>query len=219
MKHRPFILQSSFTAIFSALLSSAQPGFAADTKPKLSEESEGLPEMVVTATRESELLKETPASIGVIKPETIRLTGPSHPQQILGQVPGVAISVTNGEGHQTAIRQPFTTAPLYLFLEDGIPIRPTGFFNHNALYEVNIPMAGGIEVVRGPGSALYGSDAIGGVINVLSSPSGPTPAVSLSSEVGSYGWRRVLGFAGSREKTLVGFPGWANPAPHTRGAR
>ena len=115
-----------------------------------------LGEVVITATLEPELLKETPTSIGIIKADAIRLTAPAHPQQILSQVPGVAVSVTNGEGHQTAIRQPFSTSPLYLFLEDGIGVRPTGFFNHNALYEINIPMAGGIEVTRGPGSALYG---------------------------------------------------------------
>jgi hypothetical protein len=60
-------------------------------------------------------------------------------------VPGVAVAVTTGEGPTTAIRQPFTTSPLYLFLEDGIPVRATGFFNHNALYETNLPQAGGVD--------------------------------------------------------------------------
>jgi iron complex outermembrane receptor protein len=149
--------------------------------------------MTVTGTREKALLSETPVSIGAIKPEVIRETAPMHPGQLLGQVPGVAIAVTNGEGHTTAIRQPFTTSPLYLFLEDGIPIRATGFFNHNALYEVNIPMAGGIEVVRGPGTALYGSDAIGGIVNILShAPTGET-RMSLSGEAGTFGTWRFLG--------------------------
>ena len=151
-----------------------------------------LPEVSVTGTREKELLRETPASVGVIREQSIREVRPTHPSQIISQVPGAAVSITNGEGHQTSIRQPFTTGPVYLFLEDGIPIRATGFFNHNALYEINIPGAGGIEVIRGPGTALYGSDAIGGVINVLTPPPPRTPEGSVSAEVGSNGWRRLL---------------------------
>ncbi len=177
-----------------------------------------LGELVITATREAEPLKETPASVSILKPEAIKFAAPAHPQQILGQVPGVAISVTNGEGHQTAIRQPISTSPLYLFLEDGIGVRPTGFFNHNALYELNIPMAAGIEVTRGPGSALYGSDAIGGVINVLSRASGPLPELSLSSEAGSFGWLRELASFSSGETRFGGLHGDLN-LTHTDGWR
>jgi outer membrane receptor protein involved in Fe transport len=152
--------------------------------------------VTVTGTREKALLVETPVSVGAIAAEAIRDTAPLHPGQLLGQVPGVAVAVTNGEGHTTAIRQPFTTSPVYLFLEDGIPIRATGFFNHNALYEVNIPLAGGIEVIRGPGTALYGSDAIGGIVNILShAPSAETRA-NASGELGAFGTRRFLGGAG-----------------------
>lgn len=166
---------------------------AAATAPQPATPVTELSPMTVTGTREKALLAETPVSIGAIKPEVIRETAPMHPGQLLGQVPGVAVAVTNGEGHTTAIRQPFTTSPLYLFLEDGIPIRATGFFNHNALYEVNIPMAGGIEVVRGPGTALYGSDAIGGIVNILShAPTGET-RMSVSGEAGAFGTRRFLG--------------------------
>lgn len=155
----------------------------------------GMAELTVTGTREQALLSETPASIGSIRSTTIRDTGPLHPGQILGQVPGVAVAVTNGEGHTTAIRQPFTTSPVYLFLEDGIPVRATGFFNHNALYEVNIPMAGGLEVVRGPGTSLYGSDAIGGIVNILSRAPAPAREFSLSAEAGSFGVRRLMASA------------------------
>ena len=152
-----------------------------------------LPAVTVTGTREATLLSETPASVGVIDRVTIDFTRPSHPQQLLGQIPGVAIAVTNGEGHTTAIRQGFTTGPMYLFLEDGIPVRATGNFNHNALYELNLPSAGGVEVVRGIGSALYGSDAIGGLVNVLSRAPRETAGADLSVEAGSFGWGRVLG--------------------------
>jgi iron complex outermembrane receptor protein len=81
---------------------------------------------------------------------------------------------------------------LYLFLEDGLPIRATGFFNHNALYELDLPMAGGIEVTRGPGSALYGSDAIGGIVNMLTRAPSAEAGFGASLDLGSYGWRRIM---------------------------
>ena len=48
-----------------------------------------------------------------------------------------------------------------------MPTRPAGFFNHNGLYEINIPQASRVEVVRGPGSALYGSEGVGGVVQIF----------------------------------------------------
>lgn len=151
-----------------------------------------LEQVTVTATREQVRLVETPASVGAVKGADIAADKPSHPAQVMNQVPGVAVSVTNGEGHTTAIRQPFSTSPVYLFLEDGIPTRSTGFFNHNALYEINVPQAGGIEVNRGPSSALYGSDAIGGVVNVLTREPPTERQVQGSLELGEHGWRRAL---------------------------
>ena len=103
--------------------------------------------------------------MGVVTGEELRAASRA-PAEVMGRVPGVWVSAAGGEGHTTAIRQPETTKPMYLFLEDGVPTRSTGFFNHNALYEVNVPQAERIEVLKGPGTALYGSDAIGGVINV-----------------------------------------------------
>ena len=157
-----------------------------------------LPQVTVTGTREAEKIEETPAAIGVITGDTVREQRPSHPSQILSQVPGAAVAVTNGEGHATAIRQPFTTAPVYLFLEDGIPIRSTGFFNHNALYEINLPQSGGIEVIRGPGTALHGSDAIGGLVNILTrTPPSKGSEVTVFGELGSFGWKRLLAGGGN----------------------
>jgi outer membrane receptor protein involved in Fe transport len=186
-----------FTSFF---LLNAVGAFAQTLTPASEPSNPGVTEltpMTVTGTREKTLLSETPISVGAISSDRIREAAPLHPGQLLGQIPGVAVAVTNGEGHTTAIRQPFTTGPVYLFLEDGIPIRATGFFNHNALYEVNIPMAGGIEVVRGPATALYGSDAIGGVINILSRAPTSPPHIALTGEFGSFGTWRGLASGGS----------------------
>lgn len=182
------------------------------------EEPAQLGEVTVTGTREATPLSETSAAIGVIKGKDIKFTNPSHPKELLGQIPGVSINVTNGEGHTTGIRQKIGTDPVYLYLEDGIPIRATGFFNHNALYEVNIPQAGGIEVVKGVGSALYGSDAIGGTINILTKTPEAQSGAGFSAEAGSHGWYRLLGNANSGQQEMGALRADVNVS-HTDGWR
>lgn len=152
----------------------------------------GLGEITVTGTREGTARAETPATVNNVDAEVIHDVRPAHPSEIGTRVPGVHISVTGGEGHMTAIRQPISTSPLYLFLEDGIPTRSTGFFNHNALYEINVPQAGGIEVFKGPGTSLYGSDAIGAVVNVLTRPAPLQGEAEINLEAGGHGWQRLL---------------------------
>lgn len=158
-------------------------------------ESTALPEVTVTGSREAQPKAETPTTIDRIGAAEIDTTRAGHPSEIMNRIPGVHVNVTNGEGHMTAIRQPMTTGSVYLYLEDGVPTRSTGFFNHNALYEINLPQAGGIEVLKGPGSALHGSDAIGGVINVLTRDPSPTPEGRVALEYGAYGWMRGLASA------------------------
>lgn len=88
--------------------------------------------------------------------------------QLLNKVPGVYMVNLGNEQHTMSIRQPVTYNALYLYLEDGLPIRPTGIFNHNALYEINMNGVRDIEVIKGPASSLYGSNAIGGAVNFIS---------------------------------------------------
>ncbi len=149
-------------------------------------------DVVVTGTREETRKSEISETVGQVEGSEIRDTKPTHPSEIMRQIPGVHVNVTGGEGHMTSIRQPITTGAVYLYLEDGIPTRSTGFFNHNALYEVNVPQSDGIEVTKGPGTSLYGSDAIGGVINVMTRPSPASPEFEVTREWGEFGWERTL---------------------------
>lgn len=157
-------------------------------------ESEALlmPGIVVSTTREVRRLAETAASVGVISADELEETRPAHPSEVLRRIPGVWVGTTGGEGHTTAIRLPKSTEPVYLFLEDGVPTRSTGFFNHNALYEVNVPQAGRVEVLKGPATALYGSDAIGGVIDVETRSPTIRPSAQGYLEGGQDGWSRAL---------------------------
>ena len=194
-KNRATPMKPVALSVFALCVGLAQVNAQAQAQVKpegLAEQKSVLEVITVTSNKESTTLRETPASVGVINEADIRLTGPTHPQQLLSQVPGVAVGVTNGEGHNMAIRQPFSTNPLYLYLEDGIATRATGFFNHNALYEVNIPQAGAVEIIRGPGSALYGSDAIAGIVNIITRAPDKKNGVQTSVEAGSFGWKRVL---------------------------
>jgi len=174
---------------------------AGDATPvtlRLRTEALSIPAMVVTATREARSLDEVAASIGVVGRGELEAARPSHPSDIMGQIPGVWVNTTGGEGHMTAIRQPLSTDPLYLYLEDGVPTRSTGFFNHNALYEVNVPQAERIEVMKGPANALYGSDAIGGVINVQTRAPAEDGSYEISLEGGEYGYGRILASVSDR---------------------
>lgn len=148
--------------------------------------------ILVTADRAARRLDQVAASVGVVGRRAIEETQPTHPSELMGQVPGVWVNVTGGEGHMTSIRQPLTTDPVYLFLEDGVPTRSTGFFNHNALYEVNVPQADRVEVVKGPANALYGSDAIGGVVNSVTRAPAADADQELTLEGGAYGYARAL---------------------------
>jgi outer membrane receptor protein involved in Fe transport len=154
-------------------------------------------DVIVSATRERQFKSDIAASIGAVDGASIREQNPSHPSDIMGQIAGVWVSQTTGEGHMTSIRQPLSTEPLYLYLENGVPTRSTGFFNHNALYEINVPQSEGIEVMKGPGTALYGSDAIGGVINVTSASAPGSPMLDITAEGGSFGYKRALVSAGN----------------------
>ncbi|NRB37702.1 MAG: TonB-dependent receptor [Pseudomonadales bacterium] len=149
--------------------------------------------MVITATRDENTLAKTAASVGILSEQLIQEVNPGHATELLNRIPGVNVVQlgSSGEGAAAAIRQPISYGPVYLYLENGVPTRSAGFFNHNALYGMNVSNANGIEVIKGPGSALYGSDAIGAVINLLSGRPPVEDELSLGAEVGAYGWRRA----------------------------
>jgi iron complex outermembrane receptor protein len=199
-------------------------GAAARVDFELGEQATVVAPVVVSATRETQRRTENSATVDVLDGAEVRLARAAHPAQIMKRIPGVYVAQLSAEGASVAIRQPISTAPVYLYLEDGIPTRATGFFNHNALYEVNIPQSGGIEVIKGPGTSLYGSDAIGGVVNVLTRPAPPAPSAEASVEGGAFGYMRLLatgGFTRGRngvraDLNVTDVQGWRERSPYTR---
>lgn len=147
--------------------------------------------VVVTASREAQLRTDAPVAIAKIAPTTIQDTKATLLVELINKVPGVLMLNYGNEQHAMSIRQPLGTSAYFLYLEDGIPLRPMGVFNHNALLETNPLAINSIEVVKGPASSLYGPEAVGGAINVLTKRPTSVPTASIGVQGDQYGYRRV----------------------------
>jgi iron complex outermembrane recepter protein len=158
-------------------------------------EDQEIPELVVTSRRGEQPKLLHAGNIERLDASTIDAVAHQHIYELLTRVAGVWVGRGSGQEHLTAIRSPVLTGAgscgAFLFLEDGIPIRPAGFCNVNELFEIDTEQANSIEVIRGPGNALYGSNALHGTINVLM----PMPQAShrpeLALEIGANDYYRA----------------------------
>ncbi|MFQ5569312.1 MAG: TonB-dependent receptor [Rhodothermales bacterium] len=146
--------------------------------------------VVVSASREVQSRTEAPLAITALSSRHLDETKPSMLYQALNQVPGVYMVNLGNEQYKMSIRQPFTNKAFFLYLEDGLPLRPTGNFNPNALIEVNMGGVDRIEVIRGPVSSLYGSNAVAGAINFITPAPTRLPSGAFSVRSDNYGYRR-----------------------------
>ena len=165
--------------------------------------AETLEEVIVTATRSPVALATYPGSATRIDATATALVGATHASELVNRAAGAMIQRGSGEESLTALRSPVLTGAgacgAVLVLEDSIPIRPVGTCNVNELFEVNLDQAASVEVLRGPGSVLYGSSAVHGIINVIPPSPAEIPDVGVSLEGGSDDWRR-LRLAASRDR-------------------
>ncbi len=151
------------------------------------EKPEELPEIVVTANRIPEYLEETTAKTVLIPYEEIQKTNVILISDLLRTAPGVYVTSFGGPGKPTgiilnrSIRSSHT-----LVLLDGIKVNDptTGMFDFGSLNAEDVER---IEIIEGPQSTLYGSEAIGGVINIITKKGKEKPKINLSLESGSYG--------------------------------
>ncbi len=123
----------------------------------------------VTGTRSAEKVSEQSLSISTKEEKEINVDQVIFQKDLLNSMSGVRIEQTTSViGHKTSIRMPSTTQAYYLFMQDDIPVQSSGFFNHNALAYTTFESASSVEVLKGAGTALYGSDAVAAVVNVKS---------------------------------------------------
>lgn len=149
--------------------------------------------VVVTASRVPLPVESIGSSVSIIDEATIDARMPVFAIDLLGQVPGLAVSRAGGAGTQTQVRLRGAEANHVLVLIDGVEANnPAGddafAFEHLTALDIER-----IEVVRGPQSALWGSDALSGTINIVTRAPGKSPGATLYGEGGAYDSRLAGG--------------------------
>jgi len=155
-----------------------------------------LDEIVVTANRSETALDEIGSSISVLTREEIEQSKKAFVLDLLRSVPSLDVVRSGGPGGQTYVGIRGAKSEHTLVLLDGVrmndPSAPGSSFNFANLNTDNVER---IEVLRGPQSTLYGSDALGGVINIITRRGKGKPSGFVSAEGGS--------FSTAREKAVV----------------
>jgi vitamin B12 transporter len=143
--------------------------------------------IVVTATRIPTPAVQVASSVTIVTAEEIAARQIRTLPDLLKEVPGLNVVQSGGPGGQTSVFMRGTNSNHTKVLIDGIdvsdPSSPNASFDFGQLLTQDLQK---VEVLRGPQSGLYGSDAIGGVINVITKSGSGPPQVSASLEGGSF---------------------------------
>jgi iron complex outermembrane receptor protein len=150
--------------------------------------------ITVSANRQNTPLIDVAGNVTRLDQEVLGLIEQEHIQQSVVRIPGAWISRGNGQEHLTAIRSPVLTGAggcgAFFMAEDGISLRAPGFCNANQLFDANSEQAASIEAIRGPSSTLYGTNAVHGVLNILSVDAFNEASNYLALDVGPHNYLR-----------------------------
>ncbi|BES69672.1 TonB-dependent vitamin B12 receptor [Marinobacter nanhaiticus D15-8W] len=152
--------------------------------------AETLNPLVITPTRTAQTVDEANASVTVISREDIERSTAMTVEQVLRAVPGVSVTSTGGPGKQSSVFMRGSNSDHVLVLVDGVKV---GGATAGTAQLENIPLAlvDHIEVVKGPRSSLYGSEAIGGVIQIFTRRGTVEPEIISEVIAGNNGTSRL----------------------------
>src|SRR5688572_14798376 len=178
------------------------------------------PAIIVTASRAEQAADETPASVTLIDAQRIERQGAPMVSDYLRLVPSVSVAVSGPTGSLTQVRIRGAEATQTLLFVEGIRANDPAAGNEPRFELINADLASRIEVVRGPQSALWGSEAIGGVIAVSGEAPGSGGTQALIEGGSRNSWRGAartsagdadrgfsLGLAGQRSDGIDSFLG------------
>lgn len=143
-------------------------------------------EIVVTATRQSMRANELIADTSVVARQEIEQSGAATLSELLARQPGIEFSRNGGRGAAEGVHIRGANAGHTLVLVDGLRIG-SATLGQTALEQIPLGQVERIEIVRGPASALYGTDAIGGVVQIFTRRGADAPPIQFSAGYGSRG--------------------------------
>ncbi len=186
----------------------AAPPFAAVFAAMGTVHAQHVDEDILVVSGRPSAISRTAAAVFVIEASEITDLAALRIGDVLASAPGTFLSGLNGPREIVQIRQPLAFDNRTLFLEDGVPLQSSIFFDQSALgYSIALASPGGVEVLRGPGTALYGSDALSGVVHVRSKAAPADFKAGLRARAGDFGLFDVAAeFGGpisSRQRLLV----------------
>ena len=178
--------------------------YADNTAAQITEPPNRLDNVVITATRTAQPLDNTLAQAVIISRDEIDAAGPATLTELLQRKAGLEIRATGGPGQPSSVFIRGANSAHTLVLVDGLRV---GSSTSGATAFENIPLdlIERVEIVKGPLSGLYGSDAIGGVVQIFTRNS-DKPHLTSSAGVGSDATRGFnAGFSVTEGKTALAF--------------
>ncbi len=198
-----------FKALFPISLLALQiPGVLAQS---LEEEDIALAfgdkETISIATGTKQTVRRAPSVTSVITAEDIKAMGATNLDEVMESIPGVHVNRSAGSYFSVytirGIGSTQTTNPQVLMLQNGIPT--SSAWRGDRGQSIGTPLLENIariEVIRGPGSALYGADAFSGVINIITKNAATASGTEMGVRVGSFNSQNVWVQHGSRQGAL-----------------
>jgi vitamin B12 transporter len=181
-------IRHSRSAIAVALSLAFPPAFAA---------TDDATAVVITATRTATRVNEVIADITVIDRVAIEQAGSATLPELLARQPGIYVVDTGGHGKPASLFMRGASSTHVLLLVDGMPLG-SATTGQPTLHNLPLAQIDRIEILRGPASSLYGSDAIGGVIQVFTTRGEGPPQLNAFVGLGTRGTREAQsGVSGS----------------------
>ncbi|CAK9887015.1 MAG: Vitamin B12 transporter BtuB [Candidatus Erwinia impunctatus] len=143
--------------------------------------------LVVTANRFQQPVSSVLAATSVVTREEIERWQSQSLTDILRRLPGVDIAQSGGRGQFSSLFIRGTNSSHVLILIDGIRLNQAGVTGSSDLSQIPLSLIQKIEYIRGPRSAAYGSDAIGGVVNIITTRD--EDGTDLGASLGSHGYQ------------------------------